>query len=84
MTIKLIGIGENGARVGETHHRAKLTDEDVDLIRELHEDYGLSYRELAVKFEVSKSTIRDIVVCRRRWQLPVRWKRIRVDELTIK
>lgn len=75
---KLVGFNENGSRVGETHHRARLTDHDVDLIRELR-DEGLTYQNIADKFEVSKSTVRDIVKCRRRWQRPDRWKRVPVD-----
>lgn len=75
---KLVGLNEKGSRVGETHHRAKLTDHDVDLIRDLR-DEGLTYQEIADKFEVSKSTIRDIVKCRRRWQRPDTWKRVPVD-----
>lgn len=72
---KLVGISESGSRVGETHHRAKLSDHDIDLIRELHEE-GLSYREIALKFCVGKSTVRDIVKCRRRWQTPVTWRKV--------
>lgn len=30
-------VNEKGRRVGETHPRARLTDHEVDLIRELHE-----------------------------------------------
>lgn len=70
---KLIGVNENGLRVGETHHRAKLSDHDIDLIRELHEE-GLGYRRIAEKFEVSWLTVRDIVKCRRRGQTVSRWK----------
>lgn len=69
MSTKFIGISESGSRCGETHHRAKLTDHDVDLIRELHEEHGLSYGVLAVKFEVSKSTIRDLCRYRRRTEI---------------
>lgn len=76
---RLVGLNEKGSRVGETHHRARLTDHDVDLIRDLREEYGLTYQEIADKFEVSKSTIRDIVKCRRRWQRPESWKRVPVD-----
>lgn len=75
---KLVGYNEMGSRVGETHHRARLTDHDVDLIRDLR-DEGLTYQSIADKFEVSKSTVRDIVKCRRRWQRPERWKRVPVD-----
>lgn len=76
---KLVGISESGSRVGETHHRAKLSDHDIDLIRELHEE-GLSYREIAIKFCVGKSTVRDIVKCRRRWQTPVTWRKVEIAE----
>lgn len=76
---KLVGFNEKGSRVGETHHRARLTDHDVDLIRDLREEYGLTYQEIADKFEISKSTVRDIVKCRRRWQRPETWKRVPVD-----
>lgn len=77
---KLVGISESGSRVGETHHRSRLTDHDVDLIRELREDHGLTYQALAEKFECSKSTIRDICRYRRRWQRPVSWKRVPVTD----
>jgi DNA invertase Pin-like site-specific DNA recombinase len=50
----------NGYRVGETHHRAKLTDHDVELIRLLHED-GMSCTEIAVKFECTRQNISAIV-----------------------
>ena len=72
---KLVGISESGCRVGETHHRARLTDHDVDLIRELRE-HGLTYQEIADKFECGRSTVRDIIKCRRRWQRPDRWKKV--------
>lgn len=83
----LVGVNEKGLRVGETHHRAKLTDHDIDLIRELHDPTyddagnviapGLSYNVLAEKFCCSKSTIRDIVKCRRRFQFVSHWKQAR-------
>jgi DNA-directed RNA polymerase specialized sigma24 family protein len=38
----------------------KLTDSDVEMIRELHEVHRLSYAKLAVKFEVSLSAINKI------------------------
>lgn len=45
---------------GEAHYRAKLTEDDVTLIMHCHEE-GISTRQLAVKFEVSQSTIAKIV-----------------------
>lgn len=56
---------------GEHHHRAVLSDHEVELIRELYEEEVLGvrvwgYGRLGVKFDVSKATIRDIVKFRRR------------------
>jgi hypothetical protein len=71
-----IGVNDLGSRVGESHHRARLTQHDVDLIRDLHEDYGLGYGRLAAKFGVCKETIAR--VCRyETWaQAPTRWRRV--------
>lgn len=41
------------------HHRAKLTKEEVELIRQLNEEHGIGYKRLAKKFDVGVSTIRD-------------------------
>lgn len=72
---KFVGISEQGKRCGETHPRARLSDHDVDLIRELRETHGLTYQAIADKFEISKSTVRDLCKYRRRCERPVRWKR---------
>lgn len=84
---KLVGVTADGRRAGESHPGARLSDHDVDLIRELHEpsvDHttgqarpGLGYRVLSRKFETSKSTIRDIVKCRRRFAVAVRFRTVR-------
>ena len=55
---------------GEAHHKVKLSDADVALIRELHEEFGLGYRALGTKFGVSRQTIRSIVTYRTRPALP--------------
>lgn len=44
---------------GESHPRVKAPDADVELVRELHEQHGLSYGALAEKFEVPRATIRN-------------------------
>lgn len=51
---------------GQEHHNAKLTDREVELIREIHERGEMGYARLAAKFEVSKSAIQHIVTGRRR------------------
>ena len=55
-----------GYLCGEQHPKAVLTDHDVDLIREVYESGDAGYMALAKKFDVAKSTIRNIVKCRRR------------------
>lgn len=54
-----------GPQPGEKHPRAKLTDAEVDLMRELHEA-GWTLVELAEVFETSKGHAHDLVTCRRR------------------
>lgn len=45
---------------GQEHPRARLTDEQVAEIRDLHEQGGLGYKRLAARFNTSPSTIRNI------------------------
>ncbi|MCX7168621.1 MAG: hypothetical protein NTV11_20435 [Rhodocyclales bacterium] len=72
---RLVGINELGIRVGEDHHNAKLTNQEVDRMRELHEA-GATITDLALMFEVGKGTVCDIVNYRRRAQVPTRFRRI--------
>lgn len=55
-------------RQGENHPKAKLSDQDVHLVRALHQQ-GLGYKSIARKFEEvspSPACVRDIVKGRRR------------------
>ena len=45
---------------GERHQKAQLSDHDVELMRQLREA-GMTYREIAEKFECSLWTARSIV-----------------------
>lgn len=74
---KTIALNENGRRVGESHPRAKLLDHEVDQVLDLLEA-GLSYAEVAVKFDVSKSCIAHIATGRRRGQAVCRLVRVSV------
>lgn len=73
-----IGVNELGYRVGESHHRAKLSDADIELILYLREQ-KISYSQIAAKFDdglvISKSTVRDVCSGRIRGQQPTRWKK---------
>lgn len=54
-----------GQRIGQSHPRAKLSDLEVEYIRRLA-TAGLTHREIAAKFEISKSMVTLIVNYHRR------------------
>lgn len=64
---RLVAVNDRGLRVGEDHPQAKLTDHEIEIIRHLHLD-GWGYGAIALKFEVSKSQVRNIVKGRKRGQ----------------
>lgn len=66
--MRKIALNENGRPVGDSHHLAKLTNHEVELVLELVRD-GMKYSLIAEKFEVSKSCIGHIVSGRRRCQI---------------
>lgn len=82
-----VAVNGRGYRIGETHHRAKLTDAEIETILELR-DAGLTYAAIAAKWDevetvngvelpgkrISKSTVRDVLKGRIRGQLPERYK----------
>ena len=68
MTIKIVGVNDSRKRVGDTHHNAKLSDDEVELLLSLHGE-GWGYRRLAAKFEISKRTVRGYCSGKRRAQV---------------
>jgi hypothetical protein len=66
-----IRVNDRGQRIGEGHHMAKLTDAEVD---QLIADRGpedkplMSYSQLAARYGISKSSVRDYLIGRRRGQ----------------
>jgi hypothetical protein len=85
MTYKLVFVNDRGRRIGQDHHRAKLSDRDIDQIFELRE-LGLSYSQIAGKFDdieggISKETVRDVLKGRRRGQVPFATKKVLVRAL---
>lgn len=74
---RIVAVNEKGRLIGEHHQNAKLSNETVDKIRELREDEGMTYVQLARMFSVPKSTIADICKYRRRAQTPSRWKTVK-------
>lgn len=69
-------IGERGKPLGEAHYRAKISDRDVDLIRDIYEEGLASYSTLAAVFNTSKENIRDIITFRRRCATPTGYKTV--------
>jgi hypothetical protein len=69
--IRVIG---RGLVVGENHHRAKLSDHEVELIRQLR-DEGMHLADIAEKFEIAKSTACYICNFQRRAYLASDWVR---------
>ena len=74
---KTIALNERGRRIGESP-RAKLLDYGVEQVLELL-GAGLSYAEVANKFDVSKSCIAHIAAARRRCQAVARKLRVSVS-----
>ena len=64
--IKQIENGMIYNQPGELNGRSKLKEEQVKEIRYLR-DMGYSYNKIAIKFEVSKTTIMDIIK-RKKWK----------------
>lgn len=60
----------NGLRSGAAHPNAKLTDQEIDRMRDMAEA-GWSYAQLAHAFEISKGGVAKIVKCVRRAVVPV-------------
>lgn len=74
---KIVGVNERGFRVGESHQHSKLSNAEVDQIRDLREDLGLTYDVIAQHFQVPKATIASICQYRRRAQTPNRYRTIK-------
>jgi hypothetical protein len=51
--------GVNGYRIGDSHHRAELTDHEVELMRQLR-DGGMRVAELARRFDRSKGYVSKV------------------------
>ena len=73
-TRRLVQYNEDGRRCGETHHLAKLTDAQVELIRDRREYEHRTYAQIAAEFGISKSAVFDICSYRRRADSVVKWR----------
>ena len=70
---RLVGVNDEGRRVGESNPNSKLSDHEVDLLLGLHSE-GWGYRRLAKKFEIGRTQVRRIVAGKNRAQFATRFK----------
>jgi hypothetical protein len=65
----MISRNHTGHRIGESHHRSRLSDSQVKEIRNLREmnKKVYSYKKLSIIYGCGETTIRDIVQFRTRW-----------------
>lgn len=73
---RVIALNDLGYRIGEDHHNAKLSDAQVEAMRDRHENDGIGYRRLAKEFGVDRGVARDICTYRRRNQWADRHKTV--------
>lgn len=74
-------MNDRGRRVGASHPKAKLTQEQVNRIRDLHEDERLGYRRIARMFGLHRSTV--VQICSyTRWQTPTSFRKVVVQSET--
>lgn len=73
-----VSVNERGLRIGEGHPKSDLTDAEVEAIRELNGG-GMSYGQLAKKFDQSKGTIAKICRYERRADTTARHRKVLTD-----
>jgi cyanate lyase len=82
--IRSVATNDRGMPIGKFHHNCKHTDEEIDHIRELHEDKGLSYLRIAKMLGLSKSFVACICQYQRRATTYENWKTIAINPGALK
>ncbi len=77
--VRFVAVNARGCRIGQDHPRAKLSDDDVGVIFDLL-DEGLSYGEIAKKFDVGRACIQKIANGSRRCQRAERYLLVSVPQ----
>jgi hypothetical protein len=75
----LIGTNFRGNRVGEYHQNTKISQDLVETLRNMHEA-NVGPKRLSEIYNLSIYTVKKILYFQRREQIPVRWKRVTIDE----
>ena len=74
--VHFVAVNEQGYRIGASHHNARIPDDVIDKIRDMHEDEGIGYRKIAKALGLSKNFVAKVCRYERRAQTPDRWKRV--------
>jgi len=72
----LIKFGKHGDRVGDSNPRAKYSDAEVEVMRQLREE-GMPVREIAEKFECTKGYVSKVCNYQIRISLIMRTRTVR-------
>ncbi len=72
----LVAVNEFGFRIGQDHPNAKLSNDAIDQIRDMREELGMRYSDIAQKVGLSKGAIAKICRYERRAQTPERYKKV--------
>ena len=75
-TREYIPVNEDGYRIGEFHHQARIPEYIIQAILDLRETYNLGYGTLSTIFSLPRGTIAKICKYQIRGQTPDRWKTI--------
>jgi len=73
---RLIAVNERGTPIGEDHHRAVLTNREVDQLRALRDEdpKAWTFPRLAEHFSISHHHARKLYHRLRRAHAPDRWR----------
>lgn len=77
----ILPCDEQRKPVGQYHPKAKLSDADIELIRDIYDEGLVGYGTLAKVFGVKKHVIRDIVTFRRRSTAAVHYRTVEAGTL---
>lgn len=77
--IRYVATNDRGVRLGQYHQNAKLTDQQVDQIRQLHEEGGLSYRQISRLLGVALGTVRCLCAYKRRCTTYEIWRKVETE-----
>jgi hypothetical protein len=77
--VVIFAYNEQGRRIGELHHNARISDEMVDRIREMKEDLGYGYLRICKELNLALTTVRKICTYQRRADTPARYVRRKIE-----